>query len=31
MTNTPVLTAHNISRRFTEGPLDVTVLHNVDL
>ncbi len=31
MTNTPVLTAHNISRRFHEGPLDVTVLHNVDL
>jgi lipoprotein-releasing system ATP-binding protein len=28
---TPVLTAHNLSRRFTEGPLDVTVLHNVDL
>ena len=31
MTNTPVLTAHHISRRFTEGPLDVTVLQNVDL
>jgi lipoprotein-releasing system ATP-binding protein len=31
MTNTPVLTAHHISRRFHEGPLDVTVLHNVDL
>ena len=31
MSNTPVLTAHNISRRFHEGPLDVTVLHNVDL
>ena len=31
MTNTPVLTARNISRRFTEGPLDVTVLQNVDL
>ena len=29
--NTPVLTAHNISRRFHEGSLDVTVLHNVDL
>ena len=29
--HTPVLTAHHISRRFTEGPLDVTVLHNVDL
>ncbi len=31
MTHTPVLTAHHISRRFHEGPLDVTVLHNVDL
>lgn len=31
MTHTPVLTAHNISRRFHEGPLDVTVLQNVDL
>jgi lipoprotein-releasing system ATP-binding protein len=31
MTNTPVLTAHSISRRFTEGLLDVTVLQNVDL
>jgi lipoprotein-releasing system ATP-binding protein len=31
MTRTTVLTAHNISRRFHEGPLDVTVLHNVDL
>lgn len=31
MTHTTVLTAHNISRRFHEGPLDVTVLHNVDL
>ena len=31
MTNTPVLNAHHISRHFTEGPLDVTVLHNVDL
>jgi lipoprotein-releasing system ATP-binding protein len=31
MTQAPVLTAHNISRRFHEGPLDVTVLHNVDL
>ena len=29
--HTPVLTAHNISRRFHEGPLDVTVLHSVDL
>jgi lipoprotein-releasing system ATP-binding protein len=29
--HTPVLIAHNISRRFHEGPLDVTVLHNVDL
>ncbi|MEY4420859.1 MAG: Lipoprotein-releasing system ATP-binding protein LolD [Pseudomonadota bacterium] len=28
---TPVLTAHNLSRRFNEGPLDVTVLDNVDL
>jgi lipoprotein-releasing system ATP-binding protein len=31
MRHTTVLTAHNISRRFHEGPLDVTVLHNVDL
>ncbi len=31
MTHTPVLTARHISRRFHEGPLDVTVLHNVDL
>jgi lipoprotein-releasing system ATP-binding protein len=31
MTHTPVLTARNISRRFHEGPLDVTVLQNVDL
>ena len=31
MSNTPVLTARHISRRFHEGPLDVTVLHNVDL
>ncbi len=31
MTHTPVLLANNISRRFHEGPLDVTVLHNVDL
>jgi lipoprotein-releasing system ATP-binding protein len=31
MTRTPVLIANNISRRFHEGPLDVTVLHNVDL
>ncbi len=29
--HTPVLIASNISRRFHEGPLDVTVLHNVDL
>lgn len=29
--HTPVLVANNISRRFHEGPLDVTVLHNVDL
>ncbi len=28
---TTVLSAHHISRRFHEGPLDVTVLHNVDL
>ncbi len=31
MTHTPVLIAHNISRRFAEGSLDVTVLQNVDL
>jgi len=31
MTHTPVLTAHDISRRFTEGPLDVTVLQGVHL
>jgi lipoprotein-releasing system ATP-binding protein len=31
MTHTPVLIAKRISRRFTEGPLDVTVLQNVDL
>ncbi len=31
MSLTPVLTAHHISRRFTEGSLDVTVLQNVDL
>jgi lipoprotein-releasing system ATP-binding protein len=31
MKHTPVLSAHNISRRFHEGPLDVTVLHNVNL
>ena len=31
MSNTPVLIARHISRRFHEGPLDVTVLHNVDL
>lgn len=31
MTHTPVLTAHNISRRFTEGSLDVTVLQGVHL
>jgi lipoprotein-releasing system ATP-binding protein len=30
--NTPsVLVAHHISRRFSEGPLDVTVLQGVDL
>ncbi len=29
--HTPVLIANSISRRFHEGPLDVTVLHNVDL
>jgi len=29
--HTPVLVANNISRRFHEGPLDVTVLQNVDL
>jgi lipoprotein releasing system ATP-binding protein len=31
MTNTPVLSAQHICRRFHEGPLDVTVLQNVDL
>jgi lipoprotein-releasing system ATP-binding protein len=31
MTPTPVLSAQQICRRFQEGPLDVTVLHNVDL
>jgi lipoprotein-releasing system ATP-binding protein len=31
MTHTPVLTAHHISRRFSEGALDVTVLNNVNL
>jgi lipoprotein-releasing system ATP-binding protein len=31
MTHIPVLIANNISRRFHEGPLDVTVLQNVDL
>ena len=31
MTHTPVLIAHQISRRFHEGPLDVTVLANIDL
>ena len=31
MTHTPVLTAHPISRRFSEGALDVTVLNNVNL
>ena len=31
MTHTPVLSAQHICRRFQEGPLDVTVLHNVDL
>jgi lipoprotein-releasing system ATP-binding protein len=29
--HTPVLVANHISRRFHEGPLDVTVLQNVDL
>ncbi len=29
--NTPVLTAQSISRRFTEGLLDVTVLNNINL
>jgi lipoprotein-releasing system ATP-binding protein len=31
MTHTPVLAAQHISRRFHEGPLDVTVLSNIDL
>jgi lipoprotein-releasing system ATP-binding protein len=31
MTRTPVLIAKQISRRFTEGPLDVAVLQNIDL
>lgn len=31
MNTAAVLVAHNISRRFTEGPLDVTVLQGVDL
>ena len=31
MKHTSVLTAHNISRRFHEGPLDVTVLQDVNL
>ena len=31
MNTAPVLVAHNISRRFTEGPLDVTVLQGVNL
>ena len=31
MTHTPFLLAHQISRRFHEGPLDVTVLCNIDL
>lgn len=31
MTHTPVLSAHQISRRFQEGPLDVTVLTNIDV
>jgi len=30
-TQTPVLTAHHISRRFSEGALDVTVLQDVSL
>ena len=28
---TPVLVAHQLSRRFSEGPLDVTVLQNINL
>ena len=31
MTHTPVLIANNISRRFHERPLELTVLQNVDL
>ena len=31
MNATPVLVAHHLSRRFTEGPLDVTVLQGVNL
>ncbi len=31
MNTSPVLTAHNLSRRFSEGPLDVTVLQGVNL
>ena len=31
MTHTPVLIAKQISRRFTEGSLDVAVLQNIDL
>lgn len=31
MTHTPVLIANHISRRFQEGPLDVTVLQNINL
>ncbi len=31
MNTAPVLVAHHLSRRFSEGPLDVTVLQGVDL
>jgi lipoprotein-releasing system ATP-binding protein len=31
MTNSPILIANNISRRFSEGTLDVTVLQSVNL
>ncbi|NBV89691.1 MAG: lipoprotein-releasing system ATP-binding protein LolD, partial [Betaproteobacteria bacterium] len=29
--NAPVLDARGLTRRFHEGPIDVTVLHGVDL
>ncbi len=29
--NKPILTATQLGRRFHEGPLDVTVLHDVNL